>query len=209
MKKICVFAVALSLVVTSLAADYQKSVGLLVGNLTGFSYKHFITENLAIQSDLGIGILATAAGVGVTVHMDGMSASDFASLKGYTLSIYDFGINENVLYQQSIKGSNFSYVLGGGMSLGFASPYKMTYDGYSNWMVGTEKGNSEPMFKYGINGYVGIEYKMPDAPITFGADFRPGYGLLAVSHYSDGDLSESVQYHYFDWHLSVSMRYCF
>ena len=81
MKKICVFAVALSLVVTSLAADYQKSVGLLVGNLTGFSYKHFITENLAIQSDLGIGILATAAGVGVTVHMDGMSASIIGKLK--------------------------------------------------------------------------------------------------------------------------------
>ena len=95
------------------------------------------------------------------------------------------------------------------MSLGFASPYKMTYDGYSNWMVGTEKGNSEPMFKYGINGYVGIEYKMPDAPITFGTDFRPGYGLLAVSHYSDGDLSESVQYHYFDWHLSHTYQHFF
>ena len=209
MKKILLFVVALGVASASFAADYQKSAGLLVGNLTGFSYKHFITENLAVQSDLGVGVLATAAGIGVTVHMDGLSASAFESLKGYTLSVYDFGINENVLYQQSIKGSNFSYVLGGGLSLGFAAPYKMTGEGYSNWLVGTEKGNAEPMFKCGVNAYVGAEYKMPDAPITFGVDFRPGYGLLAVSHHSDGDLSESVQYHYLDWHLSLSMRYCF
>lgn len=184
----------------------------MVGSFTGFTYKQFLTERIALQSDLGIGIQATGGGLGVTPFQDGVPLSlyKYERLKGFTISMYDFVINENVLYQVPIKETGCSYILGGGMSLGYGSPYKMTKSGMSNWQTeGTDSGNPELCFKYGINVYIGVEYKVPDAPITFGADFRPGYGLLATHHDLEGNRSESIQYHFFDWRLAVSMRYCF
>ena len=214
MKKIISIFISLTIATTVWAVGYQQSVGLMVGNFTGFSYKLFLTDKVALQSDLGVGIQGTAGGIGGTVFKDGVPLAlyKYETLKGITISIYDFVINENVLYQVPIKKTNISYILGAGMSLGFGSPYKMTSNGLSNWQTeedGTNSGNPEICFKYGMNVYIGAEYKVPDAPITFGADFRPGYGLLATHHDLGGDMSESIQYHFFDWRLTVSMRYCF
>ena len=64
MKKIFLL---LSLFVTiSLSAqNYKSSVGLVVGSYNGFSYKTFVSENVALQADLGFGLLATQGSVGV------------------------------------------------------------------------------------------------------------------------------------------------
>ena len=52
---------------------------------------------------------------------------------------------------------------------------------------------------FGINAIAGVEYAFSHSPLTFGFDFRPGYGLYF-------DSSEGISA--FEWRLNVSIRYC-
>ena len=60
MKKILLLAVAALASLGAFAQDYTHSAGLVVGNLNGLSYKYFISDELAIQADLGFGIISTS-----------------------------------------------------------------------------------------------------------------------------------------------------
>lgn len=78
--------------------------------------------------------------------------------------------------------------------------------------------------KFGINAMLGIEVALKNVPITFGVDFRPGYGLMFTGHSSEyselkeewtadggeGDYKETpFTFNFFDWTLSTSIRYTF
>ena len=55
---VCLCTLALS------AQDYKNSIGGMVGSMYGVSYKGFVlgVEHLALQGDLGVRLMSTAAG---------------------------------------------------------------------------------------------------------------------------------------------------
>ncbi len=138
------------------AQTYKQSVGLVVGSFNGFSYKTFMSENVALQADLGFGLLATQGSIGMV---------------GYEGLIYgvehhwSFHFNPNMYYQKTFHEENWgdiSAFVGGGLSLGLASEFR----------------NSLVFGKWGFNAIAGIEFSLDDAPFTFGLDFRPGYEMM-------------------------------
>ncbi len=156
-KQILLIAVLLVAAVAAQAQKpYKHSVGLSVGSFEGVSYKVFLTNEVALQADLGFRMLRTQVGG------HGYSGAD---------SFYTFEVNPNALYQSSITGWNWggvAWFAGGGMSLGLAHDF----------------GASGPTFgKWGFNAIGGAELGLDDAPLAFSLDFRPGYGVLFHGDY--------------------------
>ena len=180
MKKLFIAVLALVLAMPMFAQKpYDHSIGGTVGTMYGFSYKGFITDNLAIQADLGVNLLTTA---GSTKFKGGGSVSwqngDF----------YTFEANPNLLYQNSINSwswGGLDWFVGGGLSLGL--------------MHGIAVTGGRPDGKFGLNGAGGVEIFWNNIPLAISTDFRPGYGL--------GFGTKDVTTHFFDWKLVVSVRY--
>lgn len=158
------------------AQNYKQSVGLVVGSFNGFSYKNFISNNVALQTDLGFGLLATRGSIGMV---------------GYEGLIYgiehhwSFHFNPNLYYQKTFHEENWGNIsafAGGGLSLGLASEFR----------------NSMVFGKCGFNAIAGIEFELDDAPFTFGLDFRPGYEMMfghgIYGNFFDWAIAASVRY---------------
>jgi hypothetical protein len=110
---------------------------------------------------------------------------------GYSSFMSDFELNPNLLYQSNIQEWNWGqldWFAGGGFSLGCA------FNGYGYRYGGTLLG------KFGINAAGGVELSLSKIPLAFALDCRPGYGLLIDKY---GGMS------YFDWAVTVGVRYCF
>ena len=73
------------------AQDYKQSFGLVAGSLNGLSYKKFVKENVAIQTDLAFGLLATRA----TINYYGYSYSG-------PEHAWTFQLQPNLYYQKNI-----------------------------------------------------------------------------------------------------------
>ncbi|MGM9837504.1 MAG: hypothetical protein ACI30A_03320 [Paludibacteraceae bacterium] len=148
-----VWAVSLIVMVSmaSYAADYQQSIGVVVGSFNGISYKKFVRENMAVQADLAFGVQATRG----TVSIEG------EKLLSGEEHYWDFVLNPNLLWQQELT-EGLSMFAGGGLSLGLAEEFR------SSTLFG----------KFGLNTMVGAEYKFASLPLSLSLDFRPGYGLL-------------------------------
>lgn len=156
------------------AQDYKQSFGLVAGSLNGLSYKKFVKENVAIQTDLAFGLLATRA----TINYYGYSYSG-------PEHAWTFQLQPNLYYQKNIfngNSCNIAALVGGGVSLGYASEF------YSNIDLG----------KWGINAIAGVEFILHNAPISIGLDFRPGYGMMFMPdlalHMFDWALAANVRY---------------
>lgn len=128
-----------------------------------------LNNHIAFQADLGIGINYAPIGYGLA------------------MDCWDFRLNPNLAYQAPITSGNqgtLAGFFGGGLSLGEVNSYLF------NQCVGGV---------FGINAIAGVEYAFSHSPLTFGFDFRPGYGLYF-------DSSEGISA--FEWRLNVSIRYC-
>lgn len=200
MKKVILFVFALMVSVAISAQNYTHSVGVSVGGINGFSYKGFVfgNENLALVADLGVGL--TASPVTSVLRVEGQSTT--YKPEGVTISIWDFSLNPNIVYQNPIA-KGFSWFVGGGASIGMAKDFAEAYKGdrYSY-------SDSDLCGKFGVNAIGGAEYKFADLPLVIGMDFRPGYGLLFRDNKEHGFTSHFTG-HYFDWKLCASVRYCF
>lgn len=89
---------------------------------------------------------------------------------GLVMNCWDFRLNPNLAYQGIISSTDkgiFAGYTGGGMSLGEINSYA-----YNNCIGGV----------FGINALVGVEYAFNQSPISFGFDFRPGYGYFLIRH---------------------------
>lgn len=160
------------------AQNYKHSIGGMVGSMYGVSYKGFIwgVEHLALQGDLGVRLMSTAAGNG-----------------NYTgsMSMYTFELNPNVVYQNTIgefDEGRVDWYAGGGLSLGLCGDlYPMRV------------GNSPVLGKFGLNAVAGAEIVF-DAPVDLSLDFRPGYGVAFNDNYHvsffDWALVASVRYRF-------------
>ncbi|MEE0973658.1 MAG: hypothetical protein U0L34_06035 [Paludibacteraceae bacterium] len=181
MKKI-ILLISMAFIATGslFAQDYNQSVGLVVGSLNGLSYKKFIKENVAVQTDLAFGLVATRASgyyAGYVIH----GSENF----------WTFQLQPNLYYQKNVLNTdwgNIAALVGGGMSLGYAEEF----------------GSDLSMGKWGVNAIAGVEFILNNSPITVGLDFRPGYGLLFASQPYG-----VITAHIFDWTLAASVRYCF
>ena len=128
-----------------------------------------LKNHTMFQTDLAIGINYAPVGYGLVMNC------------------WDFRLNPNLAYQGIISSTDkglFAGYAGGGMSLGEINSYA-----YNNCIGGV----------FGINALIGVEYAFNQSPISFGLDFRPGYGLYFDSAYTISA---------FDWRLNISIRYC-
>ena len=74
---------------------YEHSVGAVVGNFNGVSYKTFFGSNLAFQADLGVKL---------------------------NIGYWGMDVNPNLMYEQQFaKVNNFYWFVGGGASLGIGN----------------------------------------------------------------------------------------
>lgn len=174
MKKLFTILAACLLATAAFAGPYKHAVGIVAGGYNGISYKHFSSENVAFQLDLGIGLQAT----------QGAAYADGYKTGHGKLSFWDFDFNPNIMYQGSLYNDLYGYI-GGGISGGFAESF-----------------NNTTMFgKLGANVLIGMEYKF-SAPVTLGIDFRPGYacllkgveGVTVNYHIFDWKLNLAVRY---------------
>ncbi len=155
-KQILLVALLFVAVAVQAQKPYKHSIGLSVGSFEGASYKVFLTNDVALQTDLGFRLLSTQGG-----NDSYSTAMDF----------WTFEVNPNALYQGSITGWNWggvAWFAGGGISLGLARDF----------------GSSGPTYgKWGFNAIGGAELGLDDAPLAFSLDFRPGYGMQFRSDY--------------------------
>ncbi len=179
------FMLAFLLLPAPAKAQYDHSVGIVVGTMEGFSYKGMIGYHCAFEADLAWRMNRT---VGKATYSSGgvdVSVSDL------NLWYWEFSLNPNIMYQGNVSSQpwgNLYWFAGGGLSIGFARPFA----DYLYW--------NKEMGKGGVNGLLGTEVVLKNAPVAVTFDFRPGYGIC----FRDGT-SISV----FDWALALTARYIF
>jgi len=178
------------------AQDYKHSLGIIAGSYNGISYKLHAYENVAFQMDLGASINLTP--FGKARYRYGGMVFDIPSDKPVSNICYQ--LNPNIMWQGELT-DNFYLFLGGGFSVGvlWCDMDFYTHTGYHVQL----ENNSEA--KFGVNGMIGFEYCWDETPLTLGFDFRPGYG----AEYDHVTPDISYERHYFDWSLSLALRYNF
>jgi hypothetical protein len=210
MKKILLLAVAALASLGAFAQNYEHSAGVVVGNLNGLSYKHFISDELAIQADLGFGIVSTSGSAvwSKKTSLSGNEASTKTKLQSQA-NLWTFQIAPNFIWQKNIASmdwANLDFFVGGGISLGYAKLTSLEVKksesiSDKNGEVTKEKHGEEEYKhqtedtwkefykmaygKFGVNAMAGVEFAFTGAPITVGVDFRPGYGLLFTGDKTD------------------------
>ena len=159
-------------IMVSLSAWAQSNeLGIIAGGMNGVSYKKYMSETFAIQTDLAVGFQRTIVG------------DAYSDISG---DLFDFVLNPNFLYNKTIDGNLYGFV-GGGASVGLAYFLQAP----------------TPIFgKFGVNTMMGLGYKFTNIPLTLALDFRPGYAMLL-------NIEWEALFHAFDWHLGLSVRYCY
>lgn len=184
MKKISVILLSLvmgMMLTVNAQAPYRHGIGATLGTMEAFSYKTFLTENLALSVDAGFKWTTSPA---TFVESPG------AYTWKYHVTPMTIEVNPNFMYEAAIGSKGLHWLVGGGISLG--------YSWYTNNGNYYDYGRNTRVFgKFGINAIGGIEYKF-NIPLTLQADFRPGYGLLFREH---------LAVSYFDWAVCVGLRY--
>ena len=160
---------------------YDHSLGVSMGTNDGLSYKTLLTENFAVQTDVGFHLTV----------FDGL----FGMFTVNPMFMY-----QGVMYSNSV--CDIDWFVGGGTSLGFATPYLGYYDSH-RWAIGGE---------FGLNAITGFEFAFNSAPLALSFDFRPGYGLYYgdVYYYSSSSSSYHSYYEelsYFDWGIVLGLRF--
>lgn len=199
--------------------SYTHSIGGMIGNMFGVSYKGFIfgVEGLALQADLAVKLQLSPTKDDIRVlstHTEEVKVDETIEIHdSYNWRNYTFELNPNFVYQKELGSagrSTFAMFGGGGVSLGFMKSLDLSSFGW---------GDSNPMLgKFGVNGIFGMEFIWSHFVLTL--DARPGYGLAFGSKeykFRGGDFGLEVLSvnadrnlrHFFDFGASIGMRYCF
>ena len=173
MKKIFTLCIA-ALAAVSVSAQHE--IGVIVGGLNGLSHKYWFSDNVAVQTDLAVGLTVAYCGV----YYKGTKLGEGAN------SQYDFTLNPNLAYHFDMSHSLKLY-LGGGLNIGMASDLKNTNP---NFITG----------KAGANALVGLSCDFRSVPLVMAFDFRPGYGIAFTdeksghTHFFDWKLGLALRY---------------
>ena len=181
--------------------SYTHSIGGVVGNMFGASYKGFIfgVDGLALQADLAFKLQISPAKNDIKLPT-GQEGHDSFNWTNYT-----FELNPNLVYQKelcSVGSSTFALYGGGGVSLGLMKSLNLASFGF---------GSKNQLFgKFGVNGIVGMEFIW--SRFVLSLDARPGYGLAFNPEYDYGIVKIKADRnlrHFFDFGASIGFRYCF
>ena len=173
MKKLIISLVALSMSLGMMAQSQE--FGLVVGGMNGLSYKKYMSNNFAIQTDLAVGFQRST--------LDIAGDSELYSMSG---DWFDFVLNPNFLYHKELSHGIYAFA-GGGASVGLAQGLHTSIE-------------TVTFGKFGLNGMLGAGYKMSNLPLSFALDFRPGYAMLlnveweTILNTFDWHLAASVRY---------------
>jgi hypothetical protein len=134
--------------------NYGTALGIRFGYHYGLSLKHFMKGNVAIE-----GILSSR-GFGNSYWGNG-----------------HFGFNLTVLGEWhnpvgSAKG--LAWYIGGGAHIG--SWYGNNYN--------RNRTNGDRYFTIGLDGIIGIEWTVPNAPITLALDWKPAFDFLGGLYFA-------------------------
>ena len=163
--------------------NFRHSVGIDVGCLNGVSLKFNLVDNLYLQGDLGATFMASPLSF---IHY---SFGPFMQV--------DLGGQIHVLYEKPFNNHPIvSWIVGGGGGFGKECLQSL----------------SSPFFKASATALLGLEWTF-DIPWSLQLDTRLGYGVAFAtdksSTFSHWFYSVDESYHFFDYSIVFSVRYCF
>jgi hypothetical protein len=149
-------------------AGYKTGIGLRFGAEGGFTIKHFINDGRALE-----GLVSRGWGYG-----------------GFRIT----GLYEIQKPFPDVAGLDWFF--GAGAHVGFYDGRYYGYYGYYNGGYYDKHGNWHPngyhdyYTSIGIDLILGLEYQIPDIPLTVGIDIKPYIDLFGrTDHFADGALS--------------------
>ena len=183
MKKTLILSIMLLVAASGLKAQspYKNGIGGSVGYTivtasVSADYKRFITDNMAIQTDI----------IGKFCLTPGQVAGDTTHFGYYMLT---HGLSGYVYYQKA--DAKVSLIAGGGLDIGYANTQEMGFiiaaiiKGLFN-QDNTVTDKRGP--KIGINSIVGFEVRKNHFGFQF--DIRPGYGLAFLNEYENRTVTD-------------------
>jgi hypothetical protein len=191
MKKITFYLIAVILLCLpynkiSAQAPYKASIGGMPYYGTflaiGPSFKFFLNDNVAFQSD----ILYRATLTGAFIE------------RRIAFALYTvLETNTNFMYQKKLKDKKSSELfgfIGGGINFGINFGFLPV----------------EGCGKFGTNAIFGLEYVYKNIPLAIQIDLRPGYGVLFHPS-GEIDVFNTVKtpWSHFDWMFGFTLRYTF
>lgn len=177
---------------------YMHSLGLVVGNINGISYKTFIKDHFAIELDLAGFEMSLCSFRDYYEYYDNYNYQSKYYEYIRTVSAMSAPVlHLNFLYQGHFTKGLYGMV-GGGINIGYSFTPELR-KAYRPYMYNDPYANWEEFGKAGAGALLGLEYVF-EKPVALQFDFRPGYGIL----FSDLDY-----YNFFDWSLCLSVRYVF
>ncbi|MFK7798119.1 MAG: hypothetical protein AB8E82_11745 [Aureispira sp.] len=146
-------------------SSYKTGIGLRLGPTYGFTVKHFINNKLAFE---GL----------VSSRYYGSNSNGWNRNRGATFT----GLLEWHFPIGNIQG--FNWFVGGGLHLG-------VLEGYNNHPVYYD---NRLYLMIGLDAIGGIEYTLPNAPITFQADVKPSIHIIEYVGVWWDEIALSVRY---------------
>ena len=100
MKKLF-FILAAVMMTANVMAKHE--IGVIAGGINGLSYKYWISDNLAFQTDLAVGLTAAPG----ALYLNG------TRIASGTNAQYDFTLNPNIEYHAPLTNNMHIYIGGG------------------------------------------------------------------------------------------------
>ncbi len=184
-------AVCLLSAVTISAREYQHSVGIIVGNSFGLSYKGYVrsSDHFVVETNLLTKMIVPGQ---FTMFGKGLKG------KSKDMNMLSLEANPNFYYQglaAEFNGVSMYWYAGGGIGLG---ALWSTWDGYKN-LYGFDD-EKVPALKFDEHAVAGLEVCFSNIPLNLSMDFRPGIGEFVC-------IKNDISGIYFDWTVGISLRY--
>lgn len=183
---------AMSVSTAEAQKPYKMGIGAVVGTMEGASFKMFLTDNLALQADLGISLSSFRYEYDYYGYAGrGTSSKPFWAIE----------LNPNLMYESTIKDWNVGglyWFAGGGIGIGYVitDVYDWWSDDYHDPHYTWNRAN----FKLGVNAIGGVEFAFKKIPLTTQVDVRPGVGFLFADGWNKA---------FFNYGVNASVRYTF
>lgn len=189
MKKSLLIAAFILGTIVAQARPYNHSVGVNLGSYNGISYKGYIRsmEHLVVQTDINFQASTTR---GLLVSGTEGSRQFSNSDPKIAFDYFSVTASPNIMYQTEVanfSGATMNVFVGGGIELG------------AFW---GDNLKSDPYCKINEHVIAGTEFCLTSVPLVIGLDFRPGVGEAITT--TENVVTTAT---FFDWGLSLSLRY--
>ena len=155
------------------AQEYKAGIGLRGGWSSGITGKYFIKDSRAVEVILSSGY----------------------RYRGFQITgLYE--IHKPAFAKNNVEG--LFWFFGGGAHFGGGYRYEHWHNNGGGPLGGGGYYHEHDYVAFGIDGIFGIEFKIPDLPVTVGADVKPFFDFV-----TDRDAP------YGFWDSALSVRYVF